>query len=73
MSAICCRPDLVPNIIDSPTPPQEEQFPPRCSVYGAKTAMEFSLDTSSPLGDPPPDAKNISGLGTGAYLQNLTA
>jgi hypothetical protein len=64
--------DLVPGIIDKPSPPQEEQFPPRCSVYGDKTAMEFALDAVIALGDPPAGAKTISGLGTGAYLENLT-
>jgi hypothetical protein len=64
--------DQVPGIIDTPTPPQEEQFPPRCSVFGTKTAMEFSLDAFNTLGDTPADAKPISGVGTGAYLQNLS-
>jgi hypothetical protein len=64
--------DLVPGIIDSPGPPQEEQFPPHCSVFGVKTAMAFALDYPVALGDPPAGARPISGLGTGAYLENLT-
>ena len=65
--------DLVSAIIASPTPPQEEQYPPGCSVYGDKTAMAISLASFDPLGDTPADGKTISGLGTGAYLQNLSA
>jgi hypothetical protein len=65
--------DLVTGIIASPGPPQEEQYPPRCSVYGDKTAMAISLASFDPLGVPPADAKTIAGVGTGAYLQRLTA
>lgn len=65
--------DQVPGIIASPGAPQEEQFPPRCSVFGDKTAMAISLGSVNPLGATPADAKTISGLGTGAYLQSLSA
>lgn len=65
--------DLVTRIVASAAPPQEEQFPPRCSVYGDKTAMAIWLDAGIPLGDTPAGAKTISGLGTGAYLQRLSA
>jgi hypothetical protein len=65
--------DLVSGIIDTPTPPQEELYPPRCSVFGTKTAMAFSLDVYNPLGDPPSGATTISGVGTGAYLEKLSA
>jgi hypothetical protein len=64
--------DLVPGIIDTPTPPQEELYPARCSVYGTKTAMAFSIDVFNALGDPPAGSTNISGVGTGAYLEKLT-
>jgi hypothetical protein len=65
--------DLIPGIIDSPTKPQEEQFPPRCSVFGGKTAMAIWFDIGVPLSDPPAGATPISGLGTGAYLERLSA
>lgn len=64
--------DLVTGIIASAAPPQEEQFPRRCSVYGDKTAMAIWLDFIL-LSDTPAGAKTISGLGTGAYLQRLSA
>lgn len=64
--------DLVKGIVPDGAPPQEEQFPPRCSVYGSKTAMEIELDAFVPLGDTPAGAETISGLGTGAYLEHLT-
>lgn len=65
--------DLIPGIIDNPTPPQEEQFPPRCSVFGGKTAMAIWLDVAVPLSAPPAGATPIQGLGTGAYLERLAA
>ncbi len=65
--------DLVAGIVPDGGPPQEEQFPPRCSVYGSKTAMEIALDAFVPLGDTPVGAEAISGLGTGAYLEHLSA
>jgi len=64
--------DLVATIVSSPTPPQEMQFPPTCTVYGDKTAMAISLASVNPIGDPPADAQVISGVGTGAYLEKLT-
>lgn len=57
--------DLIPGIIDVPTPPQEEQFPPTCSVFGTKTAMAIWFDIAVALSDPPAGAKPIAGLGTG--------
>lgn len=63
--------DLAAGIVPNAPPPQEEQFPPRCSVYGDKTAMEISLDAFVSLGDRPAGAETVSGLGTGAYLEHL--
>jgi hypothetical protein len=63
---------LVAGIVPDGGPPQEDQFPPRCSVYGSKTAMEIALDAVVPLGDTPAGAEAISGLGTGAYLEHLS-
>jgi hypothetical protein len=65
--------DLIPGIIDVPTPPQEVQFPPTCSVFGTKTAMAIWFDGAVPLSGPPAGATPIAGLGTGAYLERLAA
>lgn len=65
--------DLVTSIIASAAPPQEQQYPPTCTVYGDKTAMAIYLASYNPLGVPPAGAKTISGLGTGAYLEKLSA
>jgi hypothetical protein len=64
--------EIVKGIVPDGGPPQEEQFPPRCSVYGTKTAMEIALDAFVPLGDTPAGAKPIPGVGAGAYLENLS-
>lgn len=64
--------ELVSGIVPDGGKPQEEQFPPRCSVYGSKTAMEIELDAFVPLGETPAGAEAVSGLGAGAYLEHLT-
>jgi len=57
---------------DASGAPVEEQFPTRCSVYGAKTAMEFTIAPFDTGGrQAPADAKAIPGLGAGAWIQNL--
>jgi hypothetical protein len=64
--------DLVAGIVPDGGPPQEQQYPPTCSVYGSKTAMEIALDAYVPLGATPAGAKAIPGLGSGAHLERLT-
>jgi hypothetical protein len=64
--------DLVKGIVTDGTAPQEEQFPPRCSVFGSKTAMAIWLSSGLPLGETPTGGTPISGLGTGAYLERLS-
>ena len=44
--------DLVATIVPSPAPPQEELFPPGCTVFGDKVAIAFSLDPTSKLEKP---------------------
>ena len=64
--------DFVKGIVPDGGTPQEMEFPPTCSVYGTKTAMEIELDAFVPLGATPAGAEAISGLGTGAHLEHLT-
>ena len=63
--------DLVAPIVPSTAPPSEEQFPPRCSVFGSTSAMAIWVEVYNALGDPPTGSEAISGLGSGAYGEAL--
>ncbi|HEY8238917.1 MAG TPA: hypothetical protein VIF63_05730 [Candidatus Limnocylindrales bacterium] len=63
--------DLVATIVPSPPPAQEELFPARCSVFGEKVAIAFSLATT-PF-TVPAGSQEIPGFAHNAYLEKLTA
>jgi hypothetical protein len=62
---------VVGPIVPSSDPPSEELFPPRCSVFGATSAIAIWFDLYSPLGEAPAGSEAISGLGSGAYGEKL--
>jgi len=64
--------ELVPQIVPSPPPPTEQQFPPTCTVYGPNSSIQIELDLAIPLGDTPQGATAIPNLGQGAFLELLT-
>lgn len=63
--------DLVAEIVPDGGPPEGEQFPPRCSVYGT-SVVQITLSPYDAV-DPLDPAETVSGLGTTAYLQRADA
>jgi len=64
--------DLVAEIVPDGGPPEGEQFPPRCSVYGSTSVVQITLSPYDAV-DPLDPAETVSGLGTTAYLQRADA
>ena len=61
--------DLVQRLVPGAAPPEREQFPPRCTVRNAKSALGITIDTGP--AEPVKGAEFISGLAEGGYLERL--